>query len=589
MAALTILIPSRQEEWLNRTVADVLANARADTDVVVVLDGAWPQVPLPVHPRVTVLYHPTAIGQRAATNEAARIARSRYVMKVDAHVAFAPGFDTVLLEAAATLPRETVQVPSQRNLNVWEWVCPCGWRGPQSPPLPACPACKGAAPVVEVMWRPRRGSTTSAWRFDAALHFQYAKEQQKRLLAAAAAAGQPHLPETMSLLGACWFLEREWFLGELGGLDEAHGSWGQMGTEVACKAWLSGGRVVTNMQTWFAHFFRVNNISVPYPGQGESRMQAQAYSRDLWLSNGWPGQVRPLRWLVDKFWPVDGWTEAQRDALPPLETPATVVAVAEPEPPPAPPQTTAGVLYYSDHRADAFILGGVRRQMVRAATGLPIVAVTLPRVTDNVVEGLGVVPLQPFAGMRHVVLPLERGYLTMARQILTGLQLLDTDVVFFCEHDVLYPPEHFTHRPSSDQVYAYNVHVWKVDAAGGRALHYRCEQLSGLCADRRLLLEHFRARVAHMEQHGFTRRLGFEPGKPTRHGGLDDIPRERWMSATPLVDIRHDRNLTPSRWRREQFRNPQYTEGWTEGDGVPGWGRTLDRFQAWFDEVTHAV
>ena len=186
----------------------------------------------------------------------------------------------------------------------------------------------------------------------------------------------------------------------------------------------------------------------------------------------------------------------------------------------------------------------------------------------------------------HIVLPLERGSLTMFRQILKGLELLEVDVVFFAEHDVLYAPEHLTYRPTSSRVYAYNTHVWKVDQASGRALHYRCEQTSGLCADRQLLLEHYRRRVAHVEAHGFTRRMGFEPGKPMRHGGLDDIPRETWFATRPNVDIRHGGNLTPSRWRKDQFRDQRYTAGWTEADEIPGWGRTAGRFSAWLDEVT---
>jgi hypothetical protein len=48
------------------------------------------------------------------------------------------------------------------------------------------------------------------------------------------------------------------------------------------------------------------------------------------------------------------------------------------------------------------------------------------------------------------------------------------------------------------------------------------------------------------------------------------------MSAVPNIDIRHGNNLTPTRWRKDQFRDQRYTKGWTEADEVPGWGRFED-------------
>jgi hypothetical protein len=114
----------------------------------------------------------------------------------------------------------------------------------------------------------------------------------------------------MSFIGACWFMERERYW-ELDGLDEGHGSWGQLGTEMACKTWLSGGKLLTSKKTWFSHMFRTNNqgFSFPYPISGGDIQKAQKYSRDLWLNNRWPKAKYPLSWLVDKFKPVPGWHE----------------------------------------------------------------------------------------------------------------------------------------------------------------------------------------------------------------------------------------------------------------------------------------
>jgi hypothetical protein len=93
----------------------------------------------------------------------------------------------------------------------------------------------------------------------------------------------------------------------LDGLDEKHGSWGQMGVEIACKSWLSGGAQKVNKKTWFAHMFRTQpGFGFPYPNPGTG---ARKYSRDLWLNNKWSKQQNKLSWLLDKFWPIKGWTE----------------------------------------------------------------------------------------------------------------------------------------------------------------------------------------------------------------------------------------------------------------------------------------
>jgi len=222
-----------------------------------------------------------------------------------------------------------------------------------------------------------------------------------------------------------------------------------------------------------------------------------------------------------------------------------------------------------DPRAN--LLNAVRVRLGHAVNGHQIVSV-----------GLGETH---FGSIRIWLANEERGYLTMFRQILAGLEASDADVVFFCEHDVLYPEEHFEFVPPKKDVIYYNENVWKVDAETGRALHYWARQTSGLCAYRETLLEHYRKRVALVREKGYSTKMGFEPGTHGRPGRVDDLTSEGWMSKRPLVDIRHGQNLTPSRWKKEEFRNQKYTEGWTEADEVPGWGRTKGRFQEFLREV----
>jgi hypothetical protein len=92
-------------------------------------------------------------------------------------------------------------------------------------------------------------------------------------------------------------------------MDEATGSWGQMGVEVSCKTWLSGGRQVVNKNTWFSHMFRTqgSDFGFPYPLSGRDVDYARKYSQDMWRNNKWDKQVRDLSWLIDKFAPVPDW------------------------------------------------------------------------------------------------------------------------------------------------------------------------------------------------------------------------------------------------------------------------------------------
>lgn len=563
---LSIIVPARNEEWLKHTVEDICAHKRGNTEVLVILDGAWPVAggELAQHPDVHIVYLPTSVGQRAATNLGARISDATYIMKADAHCSFAEGFDVTLLESAKELGSNVTQVPALKNLHVYDQVCQnCGRVTDQAPKLAACTAC-GCTDLTHVpVWEPRARPITTNWVIDGHLHFQYASNKGQ----------EGDYPEVMSFLGAFFFVERDHFL-SLGGFDESIGSWGQYGQEWACKEWLSGGRVVCNRKTWIAHFFRVGGIGFPYQIKHGEQEQARERSRTYWRANAWPQQVRPLRWLVEKFQPA-GWTEEQINALPRQlngrtsgpddgETCRTAVPVR------IRATSSAGIVYYSDGRLDS----GIARAVLGCldSVGLPIVSVTLAPVD--------------WPAVRRIVLDAERGYLTMFRQILAGLEALDTHVAFLAEHDVLYAPEHFQFRPERSDRYYYNQHVWKVDAKTGRALHYRCSQTSGLCANRNLLIEHYRKRIALVEARGFSRRMGFEPGTHTRPERVDDITAETWMSTVPNIDIRHSNNLTPSRWRKEQFRNQAYCEGWTEADSVPGWGLTAGRFRAFLEELT---
>ena len=96
----------------------------------------------------------------------------------------------------------------------------------------------------------------------------------------------------------------KWF--ELDICSEVFHSWGQQGVEVACKTWLSGGRVMCNQRTWYAHMFRTGGFGgFPYSNPQSKVNENRELSRKMFQHNQWPLAKHSFQWLLDKFKPPD--------------------------------------------------------------------------------------------------------------------------------------------------------------------------------------------------------------------------------------------------------------------------------------------
>ena len=598
MTTLSILIPARNELFLSKTIESILENIESETEVIAVLDGVFADPPVPNDPRVTIIYHQESIGQRAATNEAAKLSTGKYIMKVDAHCSFDKGFDTKML---AVMQDNWTMVPLMKNLHAFDWVCKkCGnrryqgksgidtkTRGLMVDQKGKCPKCSGEE-YIDIIWKGKKSPNSTSYCFDSEPHFQYFREFSKR------PEGKGDITPTMSLQGSCFMLTREKYW-ELEICDEAFGSWGSQGIEVALRTWLSGGQVMVNQKTWYAHMFRTQggNFGFPYHIAGSQVRHAKRTARDMFWDGKWDKQIYPVSSLVEKFWPIrkddpkgKGWTDEDLKKLKKRERDSGVNLTARFERFASVPglsdntsssKLTKGIVYYTDNRLDPDIMRACQTQLKK--NGLPIVSVSL----------------EPLDFGKNIVLNEERGYLTMFKQILVGLEELDTDIVFFSEHDDLYAVNHFDFTPQKKDVFYYNNNLWKVRTDTGEALHHISNHTSQLCAYRSLLLEHYRERVKRTEQklhelgdtkeyRRWIRKQGFEPGTHNRKERVDDYKHEIWMSKIPNIDIRHGKNLTQTRWKKEQFRNQRFTEGWKEADKVPGWGVTKGRFMELLNE-----
>lgn len=327
MNDLSLLIPARNEMFTKQTVEDALKHIEADTDIIVTLDGAWVD-PMPEqHDRVKIIYSNKPLGQRGATNAAARLSQAKYVMKLDAHCSFDQGFDRKMLEAFEKTGDEVVMVPIMRNLWAFDWKCyHCGWKKYQGPTPQKCEDCGKSDKVRrKMMWVGKTNPQSTSYAFDAEPHFQYFNAYKKRD-EYRKSLEETRFTESMSLQGSCFMASREkYWEWELS--DENLGNWGNQGIEVAVKAWLAGGRVLCYHDTWYAHMFRTQggDFSFPWQVSGREVQKTKNNVRDLFWGNNWPKQKRPLSWLVEKFWPIDTgdrgkpWTEEELKKLKELE------------------------------------------------------------------------------------------------------------------------------------------------------------------------------------------------------------------------------------------------------------------------------
>ena len=540
MRDLSVIITARNEEFLKRTVENVLENREANTEIIILCDGNWPEPPLEDHPDVTLIYHKDPIGQRAGINDAIKISNAEFIMKLDAHCMVSKGFDKVLVDDGRTLGKNVTQVPRMYNLHAFNWKCKkCGNEWYQSPTPTCCyesgesrrenPKCDSTDFERVIVWKPRMNRQSDHYRFDNTLHFQYWGSLGKR------PGFDGAITETMSLLGACFFMNRERYW-ELGGSDEEHGSWGQQGTEIACKTWLSGGRLVTNTKCWFSHMFRTQggDFSFPYKQDERQINHARKYSRNLWQNDKWPLATRKFQWLLDKFAPIPGWHDE-----------------------------TKGIIFYTDNSLPIKLARKVRKQLLKASKGKKIVSASL----------------KPMDFGDNIYIPLKRGWITMTIQILEALKKSTSDIIFFCEHDVLYHPSHFDFTPKRTDRFYYNTNVWRVRASDGHSIRTNdCKQLSGLVCYKELAIKHYTKRLEMLKKYEgnefekYVRKIGFEPGTHNRPERVDDYKAESYESELPNVDIRHGKNATATRWSPEQFVNKKYAEGWQETDGeLEGW------------------
>jgi len=266
---LSVIIPSRTGQYLQKTVDDLFEKAVEEIEVIVVLDGYVQDLIL--RPNLKIIQMPR-VGMRGCINRGMEEARGEYVMKCDEHCMFDEGFDVKLKDDCED---NWVVIPRRYRLDADNWKF-----------------LDDPRPPVDYMYVSVIGGVMHGWKD------LERNEKNKDLL----------IDDTMSFQGSCWFLHKKYWNELLNPMDDVnYGPFANEAQEIGNKVWLSGGRLVVNKKTWYAHWYRTHNL-YRFTNQeqrefNEGIKKGRAYCTDFWLNNMWDKRIHDYKWLVDKFNP----------------------------------------------------------------------------------------------------------------------------------------------------------------------------------------------------------------------------------------------------------------------------------------------
>lgn len=269
MRKISVLIPSRNEPHLVRTIQGVLERAEGEVEIVAVIDGPT-DYPLPAEQTgVKTLRVEKAKGMRSSLTLAASAATGDYLMKLDAHCLLAEGWDSRL---KSQCDGDWVVVSRRYDLDPLTWT-------------------KLISTRADYFWL---GCPWIETRHDPMQPCHWLEKDKKK--------DDVLIDDLMTFSGSLWFTTTDHFR-SIGGMSiEGWGEFAAEPQEIGLKTWLGGGRVVVNKETWYAHLRKVDGR----PNHEWQRIvhAGMIYAAHYWAENRWAGRVRDFDWLIDKFWPL---------------------------------------------------------------------------------------------------------------------------------------------------------------------------------------------------------------------------------------------------------------------------------------------
>jgi len=278
MIDLSVVIPNFNSPFTVQTIDDVLKNASCSVEVIVNVEQLWPE-PLSTDERVHYIHPPAPIGLRAGVNACVAMAKGKYIMKTDDHCMFGENFGKILIESHQP---DWVQVPQRYALDAENWKIE--------------ERTDDKYPIVQMYQDfPRKGKAN-----DDGTHGVEWRERRNQ-------TKDQDLVESPSMQGSCWFMTREYF-DKLKLMDATgYGQFAQEAQEIGFKTWLSGGKLMINKKTYYAHLHKGNHYGRFYK-MPSGNVEADSWSASHWLNNEEPGMIHDFAWFINEKFPnMPGW------------------------------------------------------------------------------------------------------------------------------------------------------------------------------------------------------------------------------------------------------------------------------------------
>jgi glycosyltransferase involved in cell wall biosynthesis len=284
---VSIIIPDRNgQPYLQQTIDDLLVKAEGDIEIIVAADGVWPDPIIKAHPKVTVIHFGEVhnnLGMREAINKGVNISTGKYIMKIDEHCSVGQGFDRLL---KAECKPDWVVIPRRKRWDAEEWKL-----------------IEDGRPDIDYMY----------------IEYPYLKPFDKTQGLHGAEWKRPDrakymIDDTPTMQGSCYFMHRVyWDKLFPNGLDsEQYGTFTQEAQEISMAAWLSGGRVVVNKRTYYAHFHKGKRgkgygfSNEQYKKHMAGTEKGRLYCIDYWLNT--KDYLHDFDWFINvKFPNMPGW------------------------------------------------------------------------------------------------------------------------------------------------------------------------------------------------------------------------------------------------------------------------------------------
>lgn len=292
---LSVIIPSRCDEYLQKTIDDLISKAEGEIEVIVVLDGYWPSTPIKDHPRVRIIHHGMqhdSPGMRVSINKGMALAKGEYVMKIDEHCMLDQGYDVKL---AADCEDNWVIIPRRYRLDAENWSIVEDGRPPVDYNTISYPY--NVEDPLE-----RGGFAGKEWK----------RPDRENIL----------IDDTVSCQGSCYFTTKKWWFETIGPLDdENYGPFTREAQEVCFKSLLAGGEVKVNKKTWYAHLHKGKEgkkygfSNAQYKVHQDKKETGRLFCIDFWINNKWDKRVHDFEWMFEKFGLFPGWKETWKEDL----------------------------------------------------------------------------------------------------------------------------------------------------------------------------------------------------------------------------------------------------------------------------------